>query len=128
MRLTSKLLSGCDVCQRIYNANFCAFQWRVATIFWLVLGLMIAPWLNVIPAQAQSVLTYVAGSGSDGNPCTAQSPCLTLQRALTQTLAGGEIYTLSSANYGYVTINQAVSINATQGATGVLASAGVSGI
>ena len=64
---------------------------------------------------------------SDGNPCTVTSPCKTIQAALALTLAGGEIYALNSANYGSVTINQAVSIIGGHGATGVLA-ASVTGV
>jgi hypothetical protein len=77
----------------------------------LLLAMTIAPWLQAIPAQAQAMRTYVSGLGKDNNPCTVAAPCRTLQAALANTLAGGEITTLNSANYGYVTINQAVSIS-----------------
>ena len=86
-----------------------------------VLGLILAPCLYPVAARAQSMQTYVSGKGSDSNPCTAAAPCLTLQGALAKTLAGGEIDTLNSANYGHVTINQAVSIVAGSGVGGVLA-------
>jgi len=72
--------------------------------FTLTLGVLFTP------AQGQSLRTYVSGTGNDSNACTETSPCLTLQGALTKTLPGGQIYALSSANYGFVTIDKAVSI------------------
>ena len=104
------------------------------SMLWLVLALIVAPCFCALPAQAQSMRTYVSGKGSDSNPCTSEAPCLTLQGALAKTLPGGEINTLNSANYGYVTVNQAVSIVAGSGVlaaflapsvTGVTISAGV---
>ncbi len=79
-------------------------------------------------AQGQSLRTYISGTGNDSNACSETSPCLTLQGALAKTVAGGQIYALSSANYGYVTIDKAVSIISGRGATGVLAASSVSGI
>jgi hypothetical protein len=84
------------------------------------LGTTIFASIHAIPAQAQSARTYVSGLGKDGNPCTVTQPCKTLQAALALTLAGGEIVALDSANYGYATINQAVSI-VSEKAAGVLA-------
>src|SRR5262252_7696506 len=66
----------------------------------LLLAVAIGPCLSAVPAQAQAMRTFVSGSGKDGNPCTATSPCQTFQRALAMTLAGGEISALNSANYG----------------------------
>src|SRR4029079_10975769 len=65
------------------------------------------PLLAQAPGQAR---TYVSGSGSDNNPCTLLQPCNTLQGALAKTAPGGQINTLDSANYGYVTIDKTVSI------------------
>lgn len=79
-------------------------------------------------AQAQSARTYVSRSGKDTNACTEASPCRTLQAALAQTQAGGQIYTLGSADYGYLTINKAISIISGRGATGILATSNLSGI
>src|SRR5262249_43747519 len=87
----------------------------------LLLAVALAPFLPVMPAQAQAMRTYVSGVGKDGNPCTVSQPCQTFQAALAQTAAGGEIYTLDSANYGYVTINKAISIVSGSGAAGILA-------
>src|ERR1041385_1547671 len=70
------------------------------------------------------IRTYVSGAGKDINPCTATAPCLTFQRALGLTIAGGEIFVLDSANYGPVTINKAVSITSEGAVAGVLATSG----
>src|SRR6516165_5126937 len=104
------------------------FEFNLFSRVLLTVGFTAAPCFYAVPAQAQSMRTYVSGKGSDSNTCTASSPCLTLQGALAKTLAGGEIYALSSANYGYVTINHAVSIVAGSGVSGVLAPSNVSGI
>jgi hypothetical protein len=97
MRFNGNLLDGHYVFLRVCCANFCGLSERHA-MFCLLLGLMIAPCFGVQTAEAQSSLTYVSGKGSDSNPCTVQSPCLTLQRALIRTLAGGEVYALDAAN------------------------------
>ena len=75
-------------------------------------------------APTPQTRTYVSGTGSDNNPCTVSSPCKTFQAALALTLAGGEIFVLSSANYGAVTINKAVSITSEGAVAGVLATSG----
>jgi hypothetical protein len=87
----------------------------------LLLTAILAPCLFAVPAGAQATSTYVSRVGSDANPCTAASPCRTLQAAVARTAPGGQILPLDSANYGYVTIRQAVSILNGRGATGVLA-------
>src|SRR5712691_4250584 len=68
--------------------------------------------------------TYVSGTGSDSNPCTASSPCKTFNAALALTIAGGEIFVLNSANYGPLTINKAVTITSEGAVAGVLATSG----
>jgi hypothetical protein len=68
--------------------------------------------------------TYVSGSGSDSNPCTATLPCASFQAALARTMAGGEIFVLNSADYGPVTINKAVTITSEGAVAGVLATSG----
>src|SRR5437588_9692714 len=94
----------------------------------LLLAMTIVPWLHALPAQAQAIGTFVSGLGDDRNPCTVAAPCKTLQAALAKTLAGGQIFALDSADYGYVTINQAVSIISGHGVTGVLATSSVTGV
>ena len=94
----------------------------------LLLTMTTVPWLEPTAARAESISTYVSGRGNDGNSCTNSKPCKTLQRALALTAPGGQINALDSADYGYVTINKAVSIVSAKGSTGVLAPSSVSGI
>jgi hypothetical protein len=54
--------------------------------------------------------TFVSGVGTDTGTCPITTPCRTFAYALTQTSPSGEIVVLSSAGYGAVTINKAVSI------------------
>ena len=42
-----------------------------------------------LPANAQASRTFVSGVGSDLNPCSRTSPCLTFSGALGKTLPGG---------------------------------------
>src|SRR5262245_7697886 len=77
---------------------------------------------NPQPAPATPQMrTYVSGTGSDSNPCSATAPCRTFRAALALTLAGGEIYVLNSADYGPVTINKSLSITGEGAIAGVLA-------
>jgi len=70
-----------------------------------------------------------ATSGSDSNPCTRSSPCLTFAAALAQTPAGGEIDVLDPGDFGPVTINKSVSIYGdASGVAGAVPSPGTSGI
>ena len=74
--------------------------------------------------------TFVSATlGSDSNPCTRMSPCLTFAAALAQTSAGGEIDVVDPGDFGPVTITKAISIfgNAAGGA-GMIPSPGTSGI
>lgn len=75
-----------------------------------VMGATLALALNAAAAQAQNNRTFVSGLGSDTGGCTIGSPCRSFAYAITQTNAGGEIVVLSSAGYGAVTINKAISI------------------
>jgi hypothetical protein len=52
-----------------------------------------------------------ATSGSDSNPCTRSSPCLTFAGAIAQTSASGEISCLDAGDFGTVTITKALTIN-----------------
>ena len=77
--------------------------------------------------------TFVSATlGSDANPCTRISPCLTFAAALAQTTAGGEIDTIDPGDFGPVTITKAITIfgNAVGGASvgGTTPSPGTSGI
>jgi len=92
--------------------------------------IMIVPLLQAAaqaapPSQPTPQLrTYVSGTGNDNNACTVSSPCKTFQAALALTIAGGEIYVLNSANYGAVTITNAVTITSEGAVAGVLATSG----
>ena len=109
-----------------FSASGCATR-AVRNALSFIPAILVAAILQLAPAYGQAMRTYVSGTGNDGNPCTLANPCRTLQAALKLTSAGGEIQSLNSADYGYVTINQAVTILGAHGATGVLA-ANVSGI
>jgi hypothetical protein len=87
-----------------------------------------------------STQTFVSASlGSDANPCTRQSPCLTFAAALTQTSAGGEIDALDPGDFGPATITKSITIFGntaggagmtppTPGTSGIVISAGASDV
>ncbi len=57
-----------------------------------------------------------ARSGSDANSCdSVLTPCQTLQGAVNQVAAGGEVIVLDSGGYGRVSIGKAVKIEASAG-------------
>ena len=85
---------------------------------------MIALLVASSPALALSSRTFVSGIGSDTGVCPVTTPCRTFAYALTQTAPSGEIIVLSSAGYGAVTINQAVSIINTSNFAGVTVASG----
>jgi hypothetical protein len=77
--------------------------------------------------------TFVSATlGSDSNPCTRMSPCLTFAAALAQTTAGGEIAVLDPGDFGPVTITKSLSIygdaSGVAGVGGTIPSPGTSGI
>jgi hypothetical protein len=76
------------------------------------------------PALGASSRTFVSGVGTDTGICPVSAPCRTFAYALTQTAPSGEIIVLSSAGYGTVTINQAVSIINTSNFAGVTVASG----
>jgi hypothetical protein len=55
--------------------------------------------------------TWVSGSGSDTNPCTFASPCLTFDGALAKTSAGGIITAKDAGDFGQVNTAQSVTID-----------------
>ena len=116
MRLESKVHSG-----TVFTAA------PIRNVLSVVLAVLMTALLQLAPAYGQAMRTYVSGTGKDGTACTLANPCRTLQTALGLTRPGGEIQSLDSADYGYVTINQAVTLLGAHGATGVLA-ANVSGV
>jgi hypothetical protein len=62
----------------------------------------------------------VSGVGDDVNPCSRTAPCKTFAGAISKTAAKGEIDVLDSAGFGAVTINKAITINASPHLGGVL--------
>jgi hypothetical protein len=63
-------------------------------------------------AQAHEV-RFIASYGNNANLCTRDAPCLTLQRGINSTPAGGELIILDSGDYGNNgTINKSITISA----------------
>ena len=84
---------------------------------------------NFAIGGAQANQTWVsATSGSNSNPCTRASPCLTFAAAIANTAAGGEIDVLDPGDFGPVTITKAISIYNAAGVGGVPGLPGTSGI
>jgi hypothetical protein len=75
------------------------------------LAAALAAVLQAAPVQAQVNRTFVSAAGSDSNNCAnVNTPCRHFAAAYAATAPGGEIFVLDPANYGSVTITQAVSI------------------
>jgi hypothetical protein len=65
------------------------------------------------PAFAQNWQSWVARAGADGNPCTVSLPCSTLQHAIDQTNAGGQVNVADAGqylNFGPISIDKSISI------------------
>ena len=77
----------------------------------------------VMPARATGPMkVWVAGTGSDLNPCTLAQPCRTFQHAHDTLAPGGEISVLTPGDYGPLSISMAVSVtNDGAGEAGVYA-------
>jgi hypothetical protein len=83
-------------------------SFRRAAWFWLgVCATLIAS----TAAHANDV-RYVGFGGDDANPCTRLAPCLTLQRGLDATPAGGEVQILTAGEYAPATITKSITISA----------------
>jgi Right handed beta helix region len=82
-----------------------------------VISAILLPALYAAPAHAQN--TWVAGTGSDANPCTRTSPCASLNAALALTGSPGEAGYINCLNPGdfsgsgppSVTITKSVTID-----------------
>ena len=82
----------------------------------LPLGLALFAVLCFAPVSAgASTRTFVSGGGNDKNSCSREAPCRTFARAITQTDAGGEISVMDSAEYGTVSIDRNITIDAASG-------------
>ncbi|HEY5410284.1 MAG TPA: right-handed parallel beta-helix repeat-containing protein [Caulobacteraceae bacterium] len=64
-------------------------------------------------ASAQNTQSFVASTGDDTAACTRGAPCRNIQAALGKTVAGGEVDCLDAADYGVMTITQAITIQCT---------------
>src|SRR3954468_15329681 len=64
-----------------------------------------------LPATAGAQVnyrSYVSFGGSDTNDCSRSSPCSSWQRAVNETLSGGEVVALDSAEYSAVVVDRSV--------------------
>jgi hypothetical protein len=75
-------------------------------------------------AQAQATRTWVSGVGDDANPCSRTAPCRTLAGTISKTAAAGQINLIDNAAVGAVTVNKAMTIEATGAFAGILATTG----
>jgi hypothetical protein len=64
-----------------------------------------------IPALALNQISWVASSGTDGNPCTRTSPCATFQHAHDVTSANGIVKAIDAADYGLVNITKGITLD-----------------
>ena len=80
-----------------------------AAIFTAV-ALAFSAMVSTVPAQAQSIRTFVSTAGNDSNPCTITQPCRHFQAAVNATALGGEVDALDAGAYGSFTISQAITI------------------
>ncbi|MES2934322.1 MAG: hypothetical protein V4805_12645 [Pseudomonadota bacterium] len=82
----------------------------------------------VSSAYALPTQTWVSGFGADTGTCTFAAPCKTFAYALNQTAAGGEISIDSPGEFGVVTINKSITINAVGALGSIVVPAGINGI
>ncbi|MEO8676637.1 MAG: Ig domain-containing protein, partial [Casimicrobiaceae bacterium] len=66
--------------------------------------------LTVNTVSSGAPRSWVASFGADANPCTVISPCRSFDRAISTTVADGEVVVLDSAGYGPATITRPISI------------------
>jgi hypothetical protein len=86
---------------------------RKITLSLAVLAAILLPALHAAPANAANFHSWVSRNGSDGNNCTATSPCATIGGALSQTADGGEISCLDSGNFSGFIVPISVTIDCT---------------
>ncbi len=73
-------------------------------------------------AEAQGVLRFVSGTGSDANNCLRPTPCRSIQRGVDSAPVGAEVIILDTAGYGpTVTISQSVTITVPSGVAATIA-------
>jgi hypothetical protein len=74
--------------------------------------------------NAQASRTWVSGVGDDANPCSRTAPCKTFAGAISKTAPGGSINAIDSGPFGPVNITKAMTLDGTESAAGIIASAG----
>ncbi|MBV8566651.1 MAG: right-handed parallel beta-helix repeat-containing protein [Methylobacteriaceae bacterium] len=75
----------------------------------LLAAILSCTWPGAGYAQIQR--TWVASFGSDANNCSRGQPCATFTRAVSQTLAGGEVNCVDPGDFGEVSITQSMTID-----------------
>lgn len=66
-------------------------------------------------SMAQNDRSFVSGDGADVSPCTLMLPCMSFNRAISQTNVGGEVIALNSASYAPFTVTKPVTVEAPAG-------------
>jgi hypothetical protein len=67
-------------------------------------------------ASAQVARVFLSGTGDDANDCSnAATPCRSLQGAVNQSPANGEVIVMTSGGFGTATITKSLTINAPSG-------------
>jgi hypothetical protein len=75
-------------------------------------GTALVPLLSSAPAHAQlNARSWVSSTGNNANPCCRALPCLTLDAALPNTAANGEINCVDAISFGPLSIPQSVTID-----------------
>lgn len=90
----------------------------------LVFGLVLVATGSMAQAQTR---TWVAGTGSDANPCSYTAPCKTFAAAHAVTVSGGEINAINSGAYGTILITKSMTVDGGGNFSSILAS-GTTGV
>ncbi len=86
------------------------------------LALLICVTAYASSAEAQGVLRFVSGTGSDANNCLRPTPCRSIQRGVDTAPDGAEVIILDTAGYGpTVTIDKSITITTPSGVAATIA-------
>lgn len=85
-----------------------------------VFALLVLSMAFTAVAEALPLRTFISSTGVNTNPCSQAQPCRTFAGALSKTEPGGEITALDSGEYGVVTINKGITLQAAPGVYAVL--------
>jgi hypothetical protein len=97
---------------------------KIASSSSAILAAMLALSLHTVPAEATSLRTWVASTGTNNATCGRTSPCQTFQQAHNATTAGGVINCVDAGDYGPVIINISISIICDNTQAGILTTSG----